>query len=78
MKREACTWQIYEDRLSPPPFLYLPRVPHFTRFPPPPPFPRFASSSPFVFNQRGSDLRGIKAALNHRDSPTILPLHEDR
>lgn len=34
--------------------------------------------SPFVFNQRDSDLRGIKAALNHRDSTTILPVHEDR
>lgn len=34
--------------------------------------------APFVFNQRDSDLRGIKAALNHRDSTTILPLHEDR
>lgn len=58
------------DRLSAPPFLYLSRATLYARSPP--------LLSPFVFNQRDSDLRGIKAALNHRDSTTILPLHEDR
>jgi len=63
-------WQTANaDRLSAPPFPYLSR-PTF-----------YALSSlllPFVFNQRDSDLRGIKTALNHRDSTTILLLYEDR
>lgn len=70
MKRGLFQWQTTNaDRLSAPPFLYLSRAALYALSP---------LLSPFVFNQRGSDLRGIKAALNHRDSTTILPLHEDR